>query len=235
MMFITPKRRSPRAHAQNIRTSTTDTRRPYAHLCSRYTAGPAVQGLHLRREGWAGLCGLELAHKFKFVIKRRLCVFVMIRTTRIHPSTHARTDTDPHARQIMFLPPKTAPHHHTGHTQTQLQEAGRVGTVRAQASGGPARAPTRGSSSPLHVRNAVGEAGVQHVLLGVRAEGWGREGRVMGGHGHDAAGGRRRARLVLRLVEHIGVGPGDRVPSRELLAVPRCSGMGKRPHRRVMP
>ena len=35
-MFITPKRRSPRAHAQNTRTSITDTQCPYArtHICA---------------------------------------------------------------------------------------------------------------------------------------------------------------------------------------------------------
>ena len=53
-------------------------------------------------------------------------------------ATHAHTDTDTrtsvrHARQMMFLHPGTAPHHHTEYTQAQAsQEAGRGGGVRAQ-------------------------------------------------------------------------------------------------------
>ena len=64
MMFVTPKRHSPRAHAQNTLTSTTYTRRPYArtHLRSRYTTGPAIRGHHLRREGLGGCVGQRLRH-----------------------------------------------------------------------------------------------------------------------------------------------------------------------------
>ncbi len=55
MMFITPKWRSPRAHARNTRKSTTDTRCPYTrtHICA--PGAPLVQsskGSTSGEKGW---------------------------------------------------------------------------------------------------------------------------------------------------------------------------------------
>ena len=57
-MFISTKRRSPRSHAQSIRTSTMDTRRPHAraHICAPGT--PPVQpskGFISGEKGWGAV------------------------------------------------------------------------------------------------------------------------------------------------------------------------------------
>ncbi len=54
-MFITPKKRSPRAHSRNTRTSTTDTRRPYTHRHICAFGAPLVQpakGSISGEKGW---------------------------------------------------------------------------------------------------------------------------------------------------------------------------------------
>jgi hypothetical protein len=59
MMFITPKRRSPRAHAQNTRISTTDTRRLYArtHICAPGTSPvQPSKGSISGEKGWGAVC-----------------------------------------------------------------------------------------------------------------------------------------------------------------------------------
>ena len=58
MMFITPKRRSPRAHAHNIRKSTTDNRRPYARTQFCAPGTPPVQpskGFISGEKGWGAV------------------------------------------------------------------------------------------------------------------------------------------------------------------------------------
>ena len=58
MMFITPKRRSPRAQARKPRTSTTDTRRPYACAHIRAPGAPLVQpskGSISGEKGWGAV------------------------------------------------------------------------------------------------------------------------------------------------------------------------------------
>ena len=64
MMFITPKRRSPRAHEQ---THEHPPLTPDAHTHARTSSLPVHRrssrpGLHLRREGLGGYVGLRLRH-----------------------------------------------------------------------------------------------------------------------------------------------------------------------------
>ena len=88
MMFIALMRRSPRAHAPNTRTSTTDTRRPYTRTHIRDPGAPLVQpskGSISGEKGWGAVWATAKARRTRLPRYRQGKTFPA--TSCPHPST----------------------------------------------------------------------------------------------------------------------------------------------------